>query len=196
MGGWTSPTDNLSYYMIWCRRSRFTDLRECTRYSPRRSVITKSYSFEGFVRILSLVDPVLQRGHPGREYAREWGAEWAGLPFAPLQAWAGRVCQVPSPHQEGVYFTTVRKNPVRGGTSYVDNRIFSCEEAALEVPKCLCHQVKTIMFPKVQARFRDNLGKVFESFLMSSSQELRSACCFYCLFNNIFLDLGILRWRK
>ena len=84
------------------------DLRECTRYSPRRSVITKSYSFEGFVRIHFLVDPVLQRGHPGREYARERGAEWAGLPFAPLQAWAGRVCRVPSPHQEGVYFTTVR----------------------------------------------------------------------------------------
>ena len=109
LGGWTSPTDNLSYYMIWCRRSRFTDLRECTRYSPRRSVITKSYSFENFVRIHSLVGPVLQRGHPGREYAREWGAQWAGFPFSPLQAWAGRVRQVPSPHQEGVYFTTGKK---------------------------------------------------------------------------------------
>ena len=93
------------------------DLRECTRYSPRRSVITKTYSFENFVRIHSLVGPVLQRGHPGREYAREWGAQWAGFPFSPLQAWAGRVRQVPSPYQGGVYFTTGKKNHVRGGSS-------------------------------------------------------------------------------
>ena len=66
MGGWTSTSDNLSYYMTWCRRSRFTGV-----YSPRRSVITKSYSFKSFVRINSLVGPVLQCGHPGREYARE-----------------------------------------------------------------------------------------------------------------------------
>ena len=78
------------------------------------------------------------------------------------------------------------------GRNFLDNRIFR----SAKVCPSLCHQVKNIKFLMVQGRFRDDLGKVFESFLMSSSQELHSACYFNCLSNHIFLDLRILRRRK
>ena len=85
--------------------------------------------------MLPLAGPVLQRGRAGSMQENEVLSMPGSLsilvvslelPLALLQAWAGRVGRTPSPHQEGVYL--------------INGRIFSCEEAALEVLMyvCLC----------------------------------------------------------
>ena len=96
---------------------------------------------------MPLAGPVLQRGRAGSMQENEVLSMPGSLsilvvslelPLALLQAWAGRVGRTPSPHQEGVYL--------------INGRIFSCEEAALEVLMyvvSVCQQVQIIKFLKV-----------------------------------------------